>query len=117
MLTAADPRTIQAVAEERQICGNQPDEPPEPKELDSGAPPEGLYIREDVEIKCNVTMINFVKKGTKAAAKIMVERLVKKAELLDSRALQAMMDSGRLKKVNLVDRSAHDYRSPQPSPT
>ena len=25
-----------------QICGNQPGEPPEPKELGSGAPPEGL---------------------------------------------------------------------------
>ncbi|KAL1799889.1 hypothetical protein ACET3X_000231 [Alternaria dauci] len=100
-----------------QICGNQPGEPPEPKELGSGAPPEGLYIREDVEIKCNVTMLSFVKKEMKAAAKIMVERLVKKAELLDSGALHAMMENGRLKTVNPADRSAHDYRSPKPSPT
>ncbi|CAG5150018.1 uncharacterized protein ALTATR162_LOCUS2521 [Alternaria atra] len=99
-----------------QICGNQPGEPPEPKELGSGAPPEGLYIREDVEIKCNVTMINFVKKEMKAAAKVMVERLVKKAELLDSGALQAMMENGRLKTVNPADRSAFG-QSPQPSPT
>jgi hypothetical protein len=102
-----------------QICGNQPGEPPEPKELGSAAPPEGLYIREDVEIKCNVTMINFVKKEMKAAAKVMVERLVKKAELLDSGALQALMENGRLKTVNPADRSSmsQDHRSPRPSPT
>ncbi|KNG46934.1 NACHT and WD40 domain protein [Stemphylium lycopersici] len=100
-----------------QICGNQPGEPPEPKELGSAAPPEGLYIREDVEIKCNVAMVNFVKKEMKAAAKIMVERLVKKAELLDSGAIQAMMENGRLRTVNPADRSAPDRRSPHPSPT
>jgi hypothetical protein len=97
-----------------QISGNQPGEPPEPRELGSGAPPEGLYIREDVEIKCNVAMLSFVKKEMKAAAKIMVERLVKKAELLDSGALQALMENGKLKTVNPADRS---HRSPQPSPT
>jgi len=89
-----------------QICGNQPGEPPEPKELGSNAPPEGLYIREDVEIKCNVAMVSFVKKEMKAAAKIMLERLVKKAELLDKGELQAMMDDGRLRTVNPADRSA-----------
>lgn len=102
-----------------QICGNQPGEPPEPKELGSGAPPEGLYIREDVEIKANVAMVGFVKKEMKAAAKTMVERLVKKAELLDSGALQGLMQNGMLKTVNPADRT---YGSPrlsasQPSPT
>ena len=100
-----------------QICGNQPGEPPEPKELGSSAPPEGLYIREDVEIKCNVAMISFVKKEMQAAAKVMVDRLVKKAELLDTGALQAMMENGRLKTVNPADRSAVDRRSPHPSPS
>ncbi|KAF1828936.1 hypothetical protein BDW02DRAFT_574445 [Decorospora gaudefroyi] len=98
-----------------QICGNQPGEPPEPKELGSGAPPEGLYIREDVEIRCNVTMVSFVKKEMKAAAKVMIERLVKKAELLDSGALQALMENGKLKTLNPADRS--DQRSPHASPT
>jgi len=98
-----------------QICGNQPGEPPEPRELGSNAPPEGLYIREDVEIKCNVTMLSFVKKEMKAAAKIMVERLVKKAELLDSGAIQAMMENGRLRTVNPADRS--ERRTPNASPS
>ncbi|KAL6704356.1 hypothetical protein ACN47E_008312 [Coniothyrium glycines] len=97
-----------------QICGNQPGEPPEPKELGSGAPPEGLYIREDVEIKCNVAMASFVRKEMKAAAKVMVDRLVRKAQLLDSGALQGLMENGRLKTFNPADRSA---RSPHPSPT
>ena len=99
-----------------QICGNQPGEPPEPRELGSTAPQEGLYIREDVEIKCNVTMVSFVRKEMKAAAKIMVERLIKKAELFDAGQLQAMMENGKLKTVNLADRSGGDYKSPQLSP-
>ncbi|KAF1842149.1 uncharacterized protein K460DRAFT_179722 [Cucurbitaria berberidis CBS 394.84] len=98
-----------------QVCGNQPGEPPEPKELGSGAPAEGLYIREDVEIKCNVTMVSFVKKEMKAAAKIMLERLIKKAELMDSGALQGMMENGKLKTINPADRSS--VRSPQSSPS
>ncbi|CAE7216879.1 hypothetical protein P3342_013084 [Pyrenophora teres f. teres] len=97
-----------------QVCGNQPGEPPEPRELGSNAPPEGLYIREDVEIKCNMTMLSFVKKEMKAAAKIMVERLVKKAELLDQGAIQALMENGRLKTVNPADRS--ERRTPNTSP-
>jgi len=88
------------------ICGNQQGEPPETHELGIGAPPEGLYLREDIEIKCNVTMVSFVKKETKAASKVLVERLIKKAELLDSGMLSAMMEGGKLKTINPADRSA-----------
>jgi len=88
------------------ICGNQPGEPPEPKELGIDAPTEGLYLREDIEIKCNVTMVSFVKNQMKAASKVMVDRMIKKAELLDSGVLQAMMDDGRLRTVNPADRSS-----------
>ena len=88
------------------ICGNQPGEPPEPKELGIDAPAEGLYLREDIEIKCNVTMVSFVKNQMKAASKVMVDRIIKKAELLDSGVLQAMMDDGRLRTVNPADRSS-----------
>ncbi|KAI1611912.1 hypothetical protein EDD36DRAFT_419775 [Exophiala viscosa] len=88
-----------------QIRGNQPGEPPETKELGSGAPADGLYLREDIEIKCNPAMISFVKKELKAASKIMVDRMVKKAELIDSGQLSAMMEDGRLKTLNPADRS------------
>tara|TARA_R110002003_G_scaffold121_12_gene10742 strand:- start:6157 stop:7302 length:1146 start_codon:yes stop_codon:yes gene_type:complete len=100
-----------------QICGNQPGEPPETRELGIGAPPEGLYLREDIEIKCNVTMVGFVKKEMQAASKKMVERLVKKAELLDAGVLQGMMENGKLKTHNPADKRSENYRSPQPSPT
>lgn len=107
-----------------QICGNQPGEPPEPQEMGLGAPPEGLYLREDIEIKCNMTMVSFVKKEMKAASKVLVERLIKKAELLDSGVLSAMMENGKLKTVNPADRSGpraerehrQSMQSPQPSP-
>jgi hypothetical protein len=97
-----------------QICGNQQGEPPETHELGIGAPPEGLYLREDIEIKCNVTMVGFVKKETKAASKVLVERLIKKAELLDSGVLSAMMEGGKLKTINPADRSS--TMRPQSSP-
>ncbi|KAF2828649.1 hypothetical protein CC86DRAFT_368831 [Ophiobolus disseminans] len=100
-----------------QICGNQPGEPPQTRELGLGAPPEGLYLREDIEIKCNLTMISFVKKELQAASKVLVDRLIKKAELLDSGVLQGMMENGKLKTVNPADRRTQDQRSPQPSPT
>jgi hypothetical protein len=99
-----------------QICGNQPGEPTETRELGLGAPPEGLYLREDIEIKCNMTMVGFVKKENKAASKILVERLIKKAELLDSGVLQGMMEKGKLKTVNPADRSSKIPGSPGPSP-
>ena len=87
------------------IAGNQPGEPREPVEMGIGAPPDGLYLREDVEIKCNITMMSFVKKEAKAASKILVDRLIKKAELLEEGVLQAMMENGRLKTHNPADRS------------
>ncbi|KAL2419801.1 hypothetical protein ABEF95_003931 [Exophiala dermatitidis] len=102
-----------------QIRGNQPGEPPESRELGSGAPADGLYLREDIEIKCNPAMISFVKKELKAASKVMVDRLVKKAELIDSGQLSAMMEDGKLKTINPADRSqtfqSQAHASPSPS--
>ncbi|KAL1988677.1 hypothetical protein VTN96DRAFT_8377 [Rasamsonia emersonii] len=88
------------------VAGNQPGEPPEPRELGIGAPADGLYLREDIEIKCNVTLVSFVKAQLKASTKVLVDRLIKKAELLDAGMLQAMMDNnGKLKTINPADRS------------
>ncbi|KAH7139555.1 hypothetical protein B0J11DRAFT_46742 [Dendryphion nanum] len=95
-----------------QICGNQPNEPAVTRELGIDAPSEGLYLREDIEIKCNITMVSFVKKETKAASKILVDRLIKKAELLDSGVLQGMFEDGKLKTVNPADRS---HNAPNPN--
>jgi hypothetical protein len=101
------------------VAGNQPGEPREPTEMGIGAPNEGLYLREDVEIKCNFTMVSFVKKEMKASAKKMVDRLVKKAELLDAGVLHAMMENGRLTTINPADRTNSQFmggHSPPQSP-
>lgn len=91
------------------VAGNQPGEPHEPTEMGIGAPNDGLYLREDVEIKANFTMISFVKKEMKASAKKMVDRLVKKAELLDAGLLQAMFENGRLTTINPADRTNNQF--------
>lgn len=115
------------------VQGNQPGiEPPEAPEIgleELGAPKDGLYLREDIDIKCNITMMSFVKSEMRKASKEMVGRMIKKAELLDSGVLKAMFQDGRLKTVNPADRSdttreflrqstfQQDSFSPAPGPT
>lgn len=100
-----------------QIRGNQPGEPPEPKELGSKAPPEGLYLRTDTQIKCNMTMLSFVKKEQRKASQTMIDRMIKKAELIDAGVLQAMFDdSGRLKTNNPNDKSTAIREPASPGP-
>ncbi|KAI0899521.1 hypothetical protein F4806DRAFT_492514 [Annulohypoxylon nitens] len=91
------------------IGGNQPGiEPPEQQEMGLaalGAPKDGLYLREDIEIRCNITMVGMVKAQMKTASKEMVTRIIKKAELLDAGILQAMIEDGKMKTFNPNDRS------------
>lgn len=93
------------------IAGNQPGvEPPEQLEIglaQLGAPSDGLYLRDDVEIKCNVAVVGFVKSQLKNASREMVSRIIKKAELLDAGVLQGMIENGRLRTVNPNDRSSN----------
>jgi hypothetical protein len=91
------------------IAGNQPGyEPTIPLEMglrELGAPADGLYLHEDIEIRCNIAAMGFVKSELKKAGKQMVSRIIKKAELLDAGALQAMIEDGQLKTYNPADRS------------
>lgn len=65
------------------VCGNLPHEPREPVELGlPNAPREGLYLREDVDMRCNIFMTSFVKRTLKKAHSVLVDRLVVKADLL-----------------------------------
>lgn len=52
-----------------------PGEPFEPVELGLGAPLTGLYLREDVDLRCNIIMASFVKKTIKKSHSILVDRL------------------------------------------
>ncbi|KAK4145950.1 uncharacterized protein C8A04DRAFT_35251 [Dichotomopilus funicola] len=101
------------------IAGNQPGvETPEVPEIGLkglGAPSDGLYLREDIEIKGNVTVLSFAKSQLKKAGGEMVKRIIKKAELLDAGVLQAMIEDGKLKTINPADRSG-GIKSPTLSP-
>jgi len=66
------------------VGGSLPGEPAEPVELGLGAPATGLYIREEVEMKCNVFMTGFVKKTLKKSHAELVERLKAKASMVSA---------------------------------
>lgn len=53
-------------------------------ELGLKVPPTGLYLREDVDMRCNVIMASFVKKTLKRSHAALVERLKIKAEIASS---------------------------------
>lgn len=62
------------------VGGTEPGEAPEIQELGLGAPTSGLYIREDVDFKCNVFMAGFVKKTLKKSHGVLVEAMARKAQ-------------------------------------
>ncbi|KAI0132088.1 hypothetical protein BJ170DRAFT_230596 [Xylariales sp. AK1849] len=72
------------IRERWSLGGTLPGEPKQPVELGLGAPSQGLYIREDVEVRCNFLMAGFVKKTILKAHGVLVERLASKAQLASS---------------------------------
>ena len=60
-----------------------PGEPRDVAELGLGVPKDGLWIREDVDLRCNVLMTGFVKKTLKKAHASLVARLVKNAHIAE----------------------------------
>lgn len=69
------------------VGGSLPGEPKEPSELGLGLPKHGLWLREDVDMRCNVLMTSFVKKTLKKAHSTLVARLVQKAHLMEAESL------------------------------
>lgn len=59
-----------------------PGEPPQPVELGLGAPMTGLYLREDVDLRCNMLMAGFVKKTLKKSHGSLVDKLAAKAHMV-----------------------------------
>ncbi|KAK5255522.1 hypothetical protein LTR16_004562 [Cryomyces antarcticus] len=68
------------------VGGSLPGEPKEAVELGLGVPREGLWLREDVEMKCNMLMIGFVKKTLVKAHETLVDRLVERAHVEERKA-------------------------------
>lgn len=73
-----------SIKERWTIGGNAPGEPVQPAEIGIGAPVSGLYLREDVEIKCNFMITKFVRKQLKDALATLVARLLVKSQLLEA---------------------------------
>lgn len=61
------------------VGGRLPHEPPETQELGLGAPATGLYIREDIDFRCNFLMAGFVRKTLSKAHGTVVEAMGRKA--------------------------------------
>ncbi|KAB5572099.1 hypothetical protein GE09DRAFT_1054283 [Coniochaeta sp. 2T2.1] len=76
------------------LNGSLPGEPIEPVELGLGAPITGLYIREDVDMKCNLVMTSFVKKTLKKSHAALIERLKVKAQIATAAEANAHLASG-----------------------
>ncbi|KAH7353433.1 hypothetical protein B0T11DRAFT_117674 [Plectosphaerella cucumerina] len=64
------------------VGGTGPGEKPEPRELGLDLPAKGLYLREDVDIRCNLLMTAFVKKTLKKSHGALVDKLAAKAAAL-----------------------------------
>ncbi|KAI9734417.1 MAG: hypothetical protein M1818_006805 [Claussenomyces sp. TS43310] len=82
------------------LGGSLAGEPAPPVEIGQGIPMSGLYLREDVDMKCNVFMLSFVKKTLKNAHKTLVSRLLVKAQLLEAtsqndRIIEISLNSSR----------------------
>jgi hypothetical protein len=71
------------IREKWSVGGNLPGEPPEPRELGVDKPASGLYLREDGNLRCSRMTHGFVLKNLDVAHKVLVERIIKKAERID----------------------------------
>jgi hypothetical protein len=71
------------IREKWSIGGSLPGEPREPRELGVDTPTSGLYLREDGDLRCNRMTHAFVLKNLDTAHKVLVERIIKKAQRID----------------------------------
>lgn len=68
------------------LGGTLESEPVQPVEMGLGVPLKGLYVREDVDMRCNLLMTGFVKKTLKNAHAELVARLSVKAQITGAKA-------------------------------
>jgi hypothetical protein len=65
------------------LGGNLPGEPAENVEIGLGIPRQGLYLREDCDLRCNIVFSSFVKKTLKKSHETLKARLVQKTEITE----------------------------------
>jgi hypothetical protein len=97
------------------LGGTLPGEPVAPVELGLGAPMQGLWLREDVDMKCNILMTSFVKKTLKKAHSKLVERLLVKAQIVDAAMVNQQLMIQQMATASQAESiyqdSDYDYKS------
>ena len=83
------------------LGGSLPGEPRQAQELGLGVPKQGLWLKEDVEMKCNFAMTRFVRKTTEKAHSTLVDRLIEKSHLTEGEAYNE-----RLEGASFVSRTS-----------
>lgn len=95
------------------LGGSLPGEPREAVELGSNIPKTGLWLKEDVDMKCNFMMSSFIKGTTKKAHGTLVSRLVEKAHMVENNA----HNNALAEQLSLRNSYPPDYHSSMTSPT
>ncbi|RDW62031.1 hypothetical protein BP6252_11464 [Coleophoma cylindrospora] len=72
------------IKEKFTLGGTLPGEPVQPVEIGYGVPIMGLYLREDVELRCNFLMTRFVKKTLKQSLETLVARMIVRSQLVEA---------------------------------
>lgn len=67
------------------IGGNLPGEPRASSELGLDVPRDCLYLREDVDLRCNILLSSFVKRNLKKSHAVLVKTLIEKADEIGER--------------------------------
>jgi hypothetical protein len=78
-----------------QLGGTLPGEPPQAVELGLNIPKQGLYLREDVDMKCNFMLTSFVKKTLKKSHAMLVARLLEKANIREAETSKDRIEAWR----------------------
>ena len=71
------------IREKWSIGGTLSGEPAEARELGIDVPSQGLYLREDGDMRCSRFLTSFVRKNLDHAHKVLVERILKKGQLIE----------------------------------
>ncbi|KKY18829.1 hypothetical protein UCDDS831_g05769 [Diplodia seriata] len=90
------------IKEKWSVGGSLPGEPAEPVELGLGVPKQGLYLREDCDMRCNIMLTKFVRGTLTKAHSVLVDRLVEKAGLE-----QVKVDNQRISVASSDPASLH----------
>lgn len=78
-----------------QLAGTLPGEPTQTVELGLNIPKQGLYLREDVDMKCNFLLTAFVRKTLKKSHAMLVARLLEKADLREAASSDSRIEAWR----------------------